>query len=157
MVQKKSFLSSSLFVRGSLPGGFGNFTMTRTKLKCKLYTFYQWTCLWLQVIENYDSAGFTNEEIPNFSHQKVQRQVTTGLVKWHDGNIQEEHPFHLSAPHPLCAKIPLVVTRWYFSTEIYCRQGKAQNKCFSWASVLRSPPANWLHFSCSRTVSPAHY
>ena len=35
-------------------------------------TFYiSWHALWLQIIENYDSAGFKNEAISHFSRQKV--------------------------------------------------------------------------------------
>lgn len=45
-----------------LPRGFGNFIMMRVKVKWKLYILYQLACFWLQVIENYDSAGSKNEE-----------------------------------------------------------------------------------------------
>jgi len=62
---------------------------------------YQLACFWLQIIENYDSAGVKNEEISNFSCHEVQRQVTTGVVEVAGRDIKEVHPFHLSAPHPL--------------------------------------------------------
>lgn len=158
MVQKKIFLSSSCPLGASLYGGFGNSAMMTIKLKWKLYILYRLACFWLQVIENYDSAGFKNEEISNFSCQKIQTgDCRFGYV--HDSNIlgNTSFPSFCSTPckcqdsssgHHMMATIALRSL-----VDMARHRINASPKHLQ----LRSPPANLLHTSCSRTASPTHY
>lgn len=137
MVQKKIFLSSSCPLGASLYGGFGNSAMMTIKLKWKLYILYRSACFWLQVIENYDSAGFKNEEISNFSCQKIQTgDCRFGYV--HDSNIlgNTSFPSFCSTPckcqdsssgHHMMATIALRSIKYTCTTSRHCLS------CVSWS------------------------